>query len=225
MLDVSLIKDLTPFQGITLAALEDLISCATSHHYAKGGIIFEQEMEAHSFFVLLDGYIRVTKITPDGEQVIARYIASGELFGIAPAIGQAHYPANAVAAVDCVALAWPTDMWQRTVEQHPGFAANTYKIVGKRLAETQELMIEMATSKVEHRVANAVVKLAMQSGKETVEGLQIAFPVSRQDISEMTGTTLHTVSRLLSRWEDQGLVTCGRQKIVVKNPTLLSKHG
>ena len=223
MLDVSLIKDLPPFEGIDEDALQTLINQASARHYKKDTSIFAQDAEADAFFILLDGYVRVVKLTPDGEQFIARYIPSGELFGIAPAIGQIVYPANAVAAVDCVALSWPTPLWQSVVEKHPGFATNIYGTVGKRLAETRELMIEMATAKVEIRVANAVAKLASQSGRQVKDGLLIDFPISRQDISDMTGTTLHTVSRLLSRWEEQGLVKCGRQKIVVSDIATLAR--
>lgn len=76
----------------------------------------------------------------------------------------------------------------------------------------------MATEQVDQRVAHALLKLVKQTGKKTVEGILIDFPISRQDIAEMTGTTLHTVSRLLSAWEDQGLVKSGRQKVTVVEP-------
>ena len=73
----------------------------------------------------------------------------------------------------------------------------------------------MATERVEQRVASAIVKLTQQTGQNTEDGILIGFPISRQDISEMTGTTLHTVSRLLSNWEQNGLVKSGRRKITV----------
>jgi CRP-like cAMP-binding protein len=57
-----------------------------------------------------------------------------------------------------------------------------------------------------------------QTGKKTEDGILIDFPISRQDIAEMTGTTLHTVSRLLSAWEESGLVKSGRQKVTVLEP-------
>lgn len=76
----------------------------------------------------------------------------------------------------------------------------------------------MATEQVDQRVAHALLKLVKQTGKKTVEGILIDFAISRQDIAEMTGTTLHTVSRLLSAWEDQGLVKSGRQKVTVVEP-------
>lgn len=214
-LDASLLVGLPPFADIERHRLDDLLSQATPSRYEKGQPVFEQGEAAHSFFLLLDGHLRVVKVTPDGDQVIARYISSGELFGLAHAIGRTTYPANAIAAVDCVVLSWPGAIWQATIERYPSFATNTYATIGSRLQDAQDRIVEMATERVEQRVANAVLKLANQTGKKTDDGILIDFPISRQDISEMTGTTLHTVSRLLSAWEQDGLIKSGRQKITV----------
>ncbi len=215
LLDASLIADIPLFQGVARQDLVELLSKAKSERYVKERTIFNQGEDAHSFFLLLDGHIRVVRITPEGEQVIVRYISSGELFGIAHALGLDKYPANAVSAVDCVVLSWPGAIWKSVSEKFPAFTANTYKTVGARLQEAQDKVVELATERVEQRVANAILKLANQTGKKTEDGILIDFPVSRQDISEMTGTTLHTVSRLLSAWEQEGIVKSGRKKITV----------
>ncbi|MRG74085.1 helix-turn-helix domain-containing protein [Alphaproteobacteria bacterium HT1-32] len=215
MLDTDLIASLPPFEGMARTDLEALLQQARPRYFAKGDHVFRQGGDAEYFFALLDGHIRVVKITPTGEQVIARYISSGELFGIATAIGRTVYPANAIAAVDCVALAWPSSIWPATVERYPSFAINTYHTIGERLQEAQDRIVEMATERVEQRVAAAILKLANQTGKQTEDGLQIDFPISRQDLSEMTGTTLHTVSRLVSAWETSGYIKSGRRKIIV----------
>tara|TARA_R110002126_G_scaffold146319_1_gene292306 strand:+ start:813 stop:1505 length:693 start_codon:yes stop_codon:yes gene_type:complete len=222
ILDASLLVNLAPFVGIDRVDLDDLISKAHAIRFEKDRHIFEQDELSHSFFLLLDGHIRVVKVTPHGEQVIARYISSGELFGIAQAMGRTTYPANAVAAVDCVVLSWPDAIWQDTITKYPSFASNTYKTIGDRLQDTQERIMEMATERVEQRVAHALIKLVEQAGKKTDEGQLIDFPISRQDISEMTGTTLHTVSRLLSAWEQGGLVKSGRKKVFVVNQPRLN---
>jgi CRP/FNR family transcriptional regulator, nitrogen oxide reductase regulator len=62
------------------------------------------------------------------------------------------------------------------------------------------------------------VRLARQSGRKVERGVEIDFPISRQDIAQMTGTTLHTVSRILSGWEQAGLIESGRQRIVLREP-------
>ncbi len=214
-LDASLLGDLPPFSGMSRTALDDMLARAVSFRHAKDTYVFREGEKAQSFYLLLDGYVRVVKITPDGEQVIVRYIANGELLGIAKAIGRDTYPANAVAAVDCVLLAWPSNAWEEIVAAHPGFATNTYAMVGSRLINTQERVVELATERVEQRVANAILGLARTTGRKTDDGILIDFPISRQDISEMTGTTLHTVSRLLSGWDSKGWIKGGRQKITL----------
>lgn len=217
-LDRSLINGLPQFQGMNPEHLDHILASARSLRFAKDSAIFEQEGEAHSFFLLLDGHVRVVKTTPDGQQVIVRYISSGELIGIAHALGRTTYPASAMAAVDCIVLAWPGRLWLEFSAQFPAFGASTYKTVGTRLDEAQTRVVEMSTEQVEQRVAHALLRLVNQTGKKTDEGILIDFPISRQDIAEMTGTTLHTVSRLLTAWEAKGLVRSGRQKVTVVEP-------
>ena len=79
----------------------------------------------------------------------------------------------------------------------------------------------MSTEQVEQRVAHALLRLEA-GGRKVESGVQIDFPISRQDVAEMTGTTLHTVSRILSAWEERGLVEGGRQRIVIRDPTSCS---
>ena len=115
-------------------------------------------------------------------------------------------------------LAWPSGAWPRLVAQFPALATNTLQTVGARLQETHTRVIEMSTQQVEQRIAYALLRLVKQSGRKVEHGVEIDFPISRQDIAQMTGTTLHTVSRMLSAWESQGLVESARQKIVVREP-------
>src|SRR5437868_5593400 len=100
----------------------------------------------------------------------------------------------------------------------PALATNTLQAVGSRLQESFTRVVEMSTEQVEQRVAHALVRLAKKSGRKVERGVEIDFPISRQDVAQMTGTTLHTVSRILSGWEQQGLVEGGRQRIVLRNP-------
>ena len=94
---------------------------------------------------------------------------------------------------------------------------NAIRTIGQRLDEAHTRIREMSTEEVERRVAHAVLRLAQQAGTREVDGLRIDFPISRRDIAEMTGTTLHTVSRILSAWEAKGLVEGGRQKLLVRD--------
>lgn len=220
-LDRSLIADLPLFHGLAADDLDRIVGKARSQRMPKGHAIFEQDALAHDFFLLLDGHVRVVKSTPEGQDVIVRYISPGEIIGIAHALGRTTYPASAIAAVDCVVLTWPSALWSEFAATFPAFGTNTYKTVGSRLQDAHTRVVEMSTEQVEQRVAHALLKLIAQSGKKTDDGVLIDFPISRQDIAEMTGTTLHTVSRLLTAWEERGLVRSGRQKVSVTEPSRL----
>lgn len=217
-LDRSLISGLPAFEGIAPDDLDKILASARSIRVPQNAAIFEQDGEAHSFFILLDGRVRVVKTTPDGQHVIVRYIVPGELLGIAHALGRDTYPASAIAVVDCVVLAWPGHLWPQFAIAYPTFGLNTYKTVGARLHDVQTQVVEMATKQVEQRVAHALLRLAGQSGRKTADGILIDFPISRQDIAEMTGTTLHTVSRLMTGWEEKGLVKSRRRQVSVTEP-------
>lgn len=109
-------------------------------------------------------------------------------------------------------------LWSQYVARYPGFAAASHHTIGKRLNEMHDRMMEMATQQVERRVANALLRLITQMGRKTDNGIEVDFPVTRQDLSEMTGTTLHTVSRLLSAWERERIVESRRKHIMVSQP-------
>jgi CRP-like cAMP-binding protein len=220
-LDKTLIAGLASFAGIEGQDLDIILSRARSAGYAKNSAVFSQGEAATSFFLLLSGHIRVVRSSPEGHQVIARYINEGELFGIAMAMGVKNYPATAMAAVDCVVLSWPNSVWHELQSRIPAFSASTYGTIGARLRETQEQVMELSSQQVEQRVAHALLRTVGQSGRKTVDGIEIDFPISRQDIAEMTGTTLHTVSRLLSAWEEDGIVRGGRQKVTITDPHAL----
>ena len=219
--DRSLVAELPLFAGLAPDALDDILVEARALHHAKNSVVFEEGGDANSFFVLVHGHVRASKTTPDGQQVVVRYVVPGEVFGVAMAIGLAHYPATATVVDDSVVLVWPAATWPRLVEKYPALATNALQTVGNRLQDTHTRVVEMSTEQVERRVAHALLRLAQQAGRKVEAGVEIDFPIGRQDIAEMTGTTLHTVSRILSAWEQQGLVEGGRQRIVIRNVSKL----
>lgn len=155
MIDHSLIAKLPLFADLGPSELDALLQEARSVRYPKNAHVFQQGEEARSFFVLLHGHLRAEKTTPDGQKIVVRYVSTGEVFGVAEAIGLMHYPATATAVVESVALAWPSTAWARLIARHPKLAMNTLQTVGSRLQEAHTRVIEMSTEQVERRVAHA----------------------------------------------------------------------
>jgi len=219
--DRSLVANLAMFAGFTPAERDELSREARPVRYPKDTAVFDQGADADRFFVLLHGHLRVEKTSPQGQQTVIRYVSAGELFGVAQAMNLKHYPATAVAAVDSIALVWPSSSWSRLLARFPSLVSSALLIVGSRLQDTQAMVMEISNAQVEERIARALLRRAKQAGKKVGDGVEIDFPISRQDVAEMTGTTLHTVSRILSSWEQRGLVEGGRQRIVLRNPHAL----
>lgn len=217
-IDRSILRDLPLFAALSDSALDDVLKTATPARYAPGAVVFAQGEAARQFFVLLHGRLKVTQVTAEGQQVTVRMVNPGDLFGIARALQRADYPGTAAAVAESVALAWPMSDWQDVLDRHPAFAANALQTMGQRLLEAQLRIREMSTEDVERRVAHAVLRLAHQAGRKEPGGIRIDFRISKQDIAELTGTTLHTVSRILSAWEAAGLIEGGRQKLLLREP-------
>lgn len=217
-LDESLLAALPPFRRLSRPQIREILDAATALRFDAGVAIFSEGLPVERFFLLLDGHIRVVRTTPGGDQIIALHIAPGQLFGIGAAIGRTTYPATAMTADDCVVLAWPNRLWQVFVDSYAGFATETYKVVGERVGEMNNRIVEMATQAVEQRIACAILRLVTQAGRKVDGGIEIGMPITRQNLSDMTGTTLHTVSRLLSGWERDGIVLSERRKITVTAP-------
>jgi CRP-like cAMP-binding protein len=216
-LDRSLIRGLSIFQSMSDEDLDAVLAQASARQFPVGQAVFEQGETATEFFALLHGRLKVVQTTPDGQQVVVRHVSPGDIFGIARAMRRPDYPATAVAVVDSLTLVWPSGHWEAFIARSPVLALNALQTVGQRLQDAHARIRELSTEEVERRVAHALLRLVQQAGRKSEEGILIDFPVTRQDLAEMTGTTLHTVSRVMTAWEAKGIVASARKKVIVRD--------
>src|SRR5690606_12489615 len=146
--------------------------------------------------------LKVIQVTEEGHQIVVRIVNPGELFGIAKALRRADYPGTATAIVESVALAWTSSLWEKMTDRHPALTMTALHMVAHHMQELHARIREFSTEDVESRVAHALVRLAIQARRRTTEGILIDFPITRQDIAEMIGTTVPTVSRILTSWAE-----------------------
>ena len=222
-LDESLLTHLPPFAALDGQQMRDILDQAVSRRYARGVAVFEEGMPAERFYMLLDGYVRVARMSATGDQVTLHYIPSGEMFGIARAFRLNLYPATAITAVEAIGLSWPMALWDGFLAQYEGLAEETFRTVGGRLTEKNDRIVELTSQQVQQRIANAILRMINQTGRKVEGGILIDFPITRRDISEMTASTEHTVSRLLSTWEREGILESKRRRIMVRHPHLLTE--
>ncbi|HET7409767.1 MAG TPA: Crp/Fnr family transcriptional regulator [Paracoccaceae bacterium] len=209
------------FEGAPDEALERALSLARRAKLAKGEILFRQGGAPEAFHLILAGRVKVSQTTPEGQHVIIRYLGPREIAGCVAVCGGMPYPATAEAVEDTWLLAWTRPRIAELAERHPAIAMAAMRIMSGRMSELQDRLREMQTEQVERRIAHTLGRLVVQAGRRTAEGIEIDFPITRQDLAEMTGTTLHTVSRTLSKWEAAGIVAGGRQRVVILQPHAL----
>jgi CRP-like cAMP-binding protein len=128
------------------------------------------------------------------------------------------YPVTATAVNQVSLLSWEDQKMLELMHQYPQLAINSLSILATRIQEFQDRFREIATERVERRIARALLRLASQTGRKLEHGILIDISLTRQDLAEMTGTTLYTVSRTLSQWEKDGLVSSQREQVTILSP-------
>ncbi len=211
------------FQGLEQDAIQAAADSARIRRVKSGAFFFHQGDPARVLYVLIEGHVKFTQITPEGQQVLLRVIEAGETFGAVAALGDAFHPASARAIGNCVALGWESEVISGLMEQFPRLALNAVRFLAGRVEEFQDRYRELSTERVERRLAHALLRLARQLGKEINSGVFIDLALSRQDIAEMAGTTLYTSSRTLSAWEQQGFIMSQRGRLLVLKPDNLQR--
>ncbi|HFQ93837.1 MAG TPA: Crp/Fnr family transcriptional regulator [Anaerolineae bacterium] len=204
--------------GLLPDECRDFVAHGRFRQVQHGAYFFHQDEPADLFYILISGQVKLTQITPDGHQVILHYFGPGDGIGIIVVLGGMDYPASAYAMEDCTALSWNRETTQTLMRRYPQLALNGMEIVARRFAMLQKRYQELATQRVEQRVALTLLRLVRQFGKRTEDGVLIDIPLSRQDLGEMTGTNLYNVSRILRKWEKAGLVHIGRQQVALCQP-------
>jgi CRP-like cAMP-binding protein len=206
------------FDNLTLEELDEIALSGVERTYIKDTYLFHQGDSANRFYVLLEGKIKLTQLTEEGGQVILRYVSPGEAFAIIAVLRKISYPVTAMAVEKAVVLSWDEQTVLTLMMQYPQMAINSLGILAARIQEFQDRFREIATERVERRIARSILRLASQTGRKTQDGILIDLSLTRQDLAEMTGTTLYTVSRILSQWEKAGLVQSKREQVTILAP-------
>lgn len=181
--------------------------------------LFLQGEEASYSYLLAWGRVRLDQTTPDGRNVVIRFLGPGDLVGTVAVLRRKPYPATPVAVEDGMALFWSAAAKAKLIAEHPILAANAIDLIGGRLEELQERLQELATQRVERRIAATLLRMVRQAGRRVEDGVEIPFVLSRNEIAEMNATTLHTVSRTLAAWEQEGILSGKRTShLVITKP-------
>ena len=219
------LRQVSVFAEATDDDLDNIAHNSFARSVEEGGFFFFQGDPAEYLYVLTSGQVKLLQTNPVGRQVNLRTIQPWEIFAALGAVKkEAVYPATAQAIQDSSALAIKSDFMGKMMQTHPYLAMAFTRMMTVYIQEMQARYRELATERVEQRIAHSILRLASQIGHRIEDGMtMVELALSRQDLAEMTGTTLYTVSRTLSEWEKLGIIEAGRERIKIKNPHGLVK--
>ena len=211
------------FAGISKAAVSDVLEAARMRTVAAQAPIIRQGDEACAFGILFKGRAKMVQVTPDGRQLLIRYIVTGQEYGLIAALRGYTYPLTIEAVEPCEVLCWPGARLAEFFARYPQISLNALHIMVIRNQELQLRYRELLTERVEQRLARALLRLSTIAGEHTTEGTLITLALTREDLAELVGATLFTVSRTLSQWEQAGYIDGGRERIRICRPDALEQ--
>ena len=207
------------FTGISVENFRRLSAAARLKKFARGEMLYWEGDPIEQVLFLISGFVKITQKGPRGFEVILRLGAPGDVFdAVGLFFGGRHYT-TARAMRGCGALAWPAGTFKDLVERLPVLHQNMIRFICGQLQELEQRFRELATERVAPRVARQLIRLQEQVGSAPKREVG----VSLESLAQMTGTTLYTVSRLLSAWEAQGLVNSRRESVMISDVRALRK--
>jgi CRP/FNR family transcriptional regulator, nitrogen oxide reductase regulator len=204
--------------GITESQAAGILNRGNRIHLQPGEILFSQGDPAHNSFLVLNGRVKLIKLHEEGKEAILRYIGPGEMTAIISVFKEKEYPATAESIGATEAVGWDKQTMLQLMLAYPPLAVNMLRCTITRLDELQNRYLEICTEQVEQRISRALLRIMKQSGRRAEDGIHIDFPLSRQELADYTGTTVYTVSRILSAWEKKGWIKSKREQIIVCDP-------
>jgi len=211
------------FSGLSRQDCLEIASCAKARAFARDELLFMQGQPVRNLVLIQSGKVKLTQLSPNGNEVILWMNGSGDTVGIPANTSVASHSCSARAMEHCRALTWEYARLQQLLVQFPQIRNNINQILASRLNELEERFREIATEKVAKRLALALLRLLKQVGKESHGGVEVSL--SREELAQMTGTTLFTISRILSKWSEQGFVLPRREAVLVRDPQRLVEVG
>ncbi len=208
------------FRGLSNLECALLLQSARCRNFARHERLFEQDQSIRSVFLLESGAVKLIQVTSAGSEVILALLGKGESLEVLGGRAPRKYACSAITMTNCRVLCWD---WNKLNLQP--FASRIHRNVGhiksERVLELQGRFLDMAAERVPVRVANALVRLLGHIGEDSGCGRQVFL--SREELAQFTGTTLFTISRLVSHWNQLGLVIARRETIIVADSERLLK--
>ena len=220
--EVEEVLRVTPvFRKLSPQDLRTIAQAATVRRYEKGQVIFEQDTPSDAFYTVASGRVKILKMLASGKDLILEVFGTGDPLGAVAAYDGRPFPASAVALEDTACVVIPRAVFFRLLEEHPSLVRGLMLGLTIRLVELTNRMAELSGARIEPRFARLFLKLAGDMGRPDRGGTFIPLALSRQELADMTGTTIETAIRIMSRWGKEELVRTEKDGFVLLDRSTL----
>lgn len=211
------------FRDLSAKDVQDIVSQGTWVEREKGAWFFRQDEPAKSFYLLVEGRVKIHQVTPGGHDVLLRIMVPTEIFGYRALLPGGTHPLSAQAVLDTLCVRWSSETANRLFHAYPGLALNAFLIAVDNLTEFQSRCRDLATEPVERRIARTLLDLGKRMGRPQEDSVVLESGLMEKDIGELTGTTVFSVSRIFSEWKRQGILRSHRGHIVLNDLAVLRR--
>ena len=201
------------FSAVSEEELAELAGPAARRSFAPGEFVFWEGDAPDSFYIVIEGRVKVLKHSSLGKEFIIAFFGPGEMFGEVAVFQDRPYPASAQAAADTKVLRIRREDFLSFVSQRPQVVLRIISVLGERLRDAQGRLKDLAGERVEQRLAHTLLMLSVKLGA--------TLPFTRQEIADMAGTTTETAIRFISRLKDGGIIRSERGRITILDKTKL----
>jgi CRP-like cAMP-binding protein len=202
---------------------EALVAIARPTTFAAGALALTEGTRADAFYLLSTGHVKMCRLTPGGKNLILALLGPGDLFGVTPVLSGEVCNASweALVTSECLEVR-RTDLFA-LFARSPELVPEILPYLSKQLVECRSCLVESSCSKVETRFASLFVGLAQRLGQPVDGGCFIPLALSRQELADLTATTLETAIRVMSRWGREHLVSTRRDGFVLHKKSELEQ--
>lgn len=211
------------FRRLTAEDRGRIATAAFVRTYRRGDMIFSEGDSPDLFVTVMTGRVKVFKQTPAGKDVILDLFGPGDPLGAVAVYEGREYPASAMAMEDATCLLIDRRAFFSLLEQHPSIVRGLLTGLTIRIFELTNRLSDLTGGHVDARFARMFLKLADSIGRPDCNGVFIPMPLSRQELADLTGTTIETAIRIMSRWgKDEILITEPEGFLVIDRAALTS---
>jgi CRP/FNR family transcriptional regulator len=203
------------FAGLPAREVAALAAAARADRVAAREYVFMEGDPSHAFCFVMSGRVKILRQSRTGKDVVLELLGPGEPFGGVAVFERRPYPASAQAMEPSVIVKIPQDAIASVAERHPALVREMAMMISRRLRAAHDSVKSLAADPAEARLAAALLRLAEQEGARDRRGLVLGFHVTRQTLADMTGTTVETAIRVISRWIKDDVVADDAGRLVL----------